>query len=121
MTHPIRRLAGFPAAILCTFLFLAPAAAQADHDRHRGRDHARRHTSLHHQPRFEVHTAWRFGPRLARHHRHHVRPAYYCERCHHGFHRRRAFYRHVHHAHDVPFARLPFVLVHTSFGWLFGG
>jgi uncharacterized C2H2 Zn-finger protein len=121
MKHPIRRLTGIPAAIFCTFLFLAPAAALADHDRHRGHDDRGRHASFHHEPRLEIHTGWRFGPRFVRHRQHARATSYYCERCHHGFRRRRAFHRHLHHAHAVPFARLPFVLVHTSFGWVFGG
>ena len=119
MRHPVRRLAGAPALLLCSVLFLAPAAALADHDHHRRDMHHHKHASFHPNPWLEVHTGWRFGPRWQD--RHHARASsYYCERCHYGFQRRRAFYRHLHHAHAVPFVRLPFVLVHTHLGWVFG-
>ena len=120
MKHPIRRLTGIPALLLGSALFLAPAAALGDHDDYRRREHRHKHGSFHQNPWLEIHTGWRFGPAL-RHRQHARASSYYCARCHHGFHRRRAFYRHLHHEHAVPFARLPFVLVHTHLGWVFGG
>ena len=118
MRHPVRRLAAASAALLGAVLMMAPAAAQADHQHHRHRHHHER-GAIHVRPWLDVHAGWRHLPRLARHPRAH-RASFYCERCHHGFERRRAFHRHLHHAHGIPFARLPFVVVHTHFGWVFG-
>jgi hypothetical protein len=122
MRHPVRRLAGLPALLLGSALFLAPGAALADHDDHRRRGEDRHRLGSFHESRgLKLYRGWRFSPRVVRH-RHHARAAsYYCARCHHGFHRQRAFHRHLHRDHAVPFARLPFVIVHTSFGWVFGG
>lgn len=121
MNRPTRRPSrarrpGAAAATLLGALLLLPALpgeTQAEH-RHRelrAHHHATEGAASHGSP----HRSWR----RARHHREHR--AYYCARCHHGFHRRQRFFEHLRHAHHVPWSRLPFVVVHTWLGWIFYG
>ncbi len=55
----------------------------------------------------------------------HREPAYYCAPCSHRFGSYDALSRHVHHRHHVPLWKLPFVIVDSVlggiFGWIFHG
>lgn len=122
MTRPTRRPSraqpwGAAAATLLGALLLLPALpgeAQAHHRHRELRTH--HHTAERAWSRWFPHRSWR----RARH-RHEHRASYYCARCHHDFHRRHRFFEHLHHGHYVPWTRLPFVVVHTWFGWMFYG
>ena len=78
----------------------------ARRDGHHYLSHARRQHTPH----------YAHGVKYTKHH-----AKFQCRACNHRFRYQRDFYDHVHHRHHVPFWRIPFLLVHTSFGWNFYG
>lgn len=100
----------------------------ASHRRHQAKHfskhaswHDRRHFSRHDR-RVSRHERYAREHRHARHaSKHEHRPGYYCEPCGNRFGSRKGFYNHVHSAHNVPFWRLPRVVVSHGLGWIFFG
>ena len=124
------RLGGLFAAGSALALLPALPAAAHPHGRHehRGRRRERREDRDEHRER-------RRDRRRREHRRYEGRhygrgyghgydrypDSYYCKPCGHRFHSRRKFHDHLHHHHHIPLWKLPFVIIHTTLGWIFHG
>lgn len=51
----------------------------------------------------------------------HAAVVYRCAPCGHVFHSHASFYRHLHYHHHVALWEIPFLVVHTTIGWIFYG
>jgi len=51
----------------------------------------------------------------------HAAVVYRCAPCGHVFHSHASFYHHIHHYHHVALWEIPFLIVHTTIGWIFYG
>ena len=146
-THRPLRMALALAAGLGLLLSSSVASAGDDHrgkrrykvvvhddacrDRHDHRDHydrrdrRDRHDRYDRRHRGDRHDRYERRHRHERHrraeHREYRRERFRCEPCGHGFHSRHKFHRHLSHQHRIPFWALPFVVVHSTIGWVFYG
>ncbi len=86
-----------------------------DHRRHNKRRHHRRKAYRHHRgyPVY-AHNSYSRG------HYRHSEPAYYCGPCNQRFSDYDALSGHVHRVHHIPIWRLPFVIVDSVLGNVFG-
>jgi hypothetical protein len=110
-----------------------PTAASAGHWSHNRRESAQVHRSHVSRPDHrQYHRGHSLAPRSHRHRhgvyrvdhfarRHHRADRHYCKPCRRHFDGRHGFDRHLRHRHHVPHWRLPFVMIHGAFGWVFYG
>ncbi len=115
------RIARFSILAVAAFAFvLAPSTAFA-RDRHHNR-HPRHHNWYDsHGYQYGHHSRYG-GARVYQYYRADYRQErYYCAPCNHYFDSRPNFHSHLNQRHHIPLWKIPFVIVHSTLGWIFHG